>query len=37
MIGFMFGVIFGLGFHYAVCKYSGCVTGCECKKWKGLR
>ena len=36
---FLLGVLLGMAFHYAVCSYSGCVTGCDCNcnKWKGLK
>lgn len=34
---FLIGMLFGLGLHYAVCKYGGCVNGCYCENWKGLK
>lgn len=34
---FVLGVLIGMAIHYSVCKHSGCVSGCDCNKWKGLR
>jgi hypothetical protein len=37
MVNVMIGVLIGMVTHYIVCKYSGCVNGCDCYKWKGLK
>ena len=34
---FMIGMLCGLALHWAVCKYGGCLNGCDCTEWKGLK
>ena len=33
----LIGILLGLLMHFAVCKYGGCLNGCNCENWKGLK